>query len=228
MTHSSLYLLEPGRLGVLCVERGAKRNMEMGFATLDGLERLLGALPLQGGDYVSMRRTGAGGDFWQDALEALLLSRYPDVLPVTHELSPQDAKGVLPDGPAPGAAIYCYIDHGVDEVTCAPVVPVDATPGARAFPLPVGWYALRLIAARPDGAPWLFDARQGCSRPGQKELVRSTLCMMPANLAAGAGPADFLVDLKPGGEMEVTLREILDDGFRAILCQTIPPVRRRS
>lgn len=227
MTPSSLYLLEPGKLGVTCAGCGVVRNIEMGFATPDGLERLLGALPLQGGDYVAMRRTGAGGDFWQDALEALLLSRYPDVLPLTHDLSPRDAEDVPEDGPVPGADIYSYIDYGADEVTCTPVALKGAPPGARAFPLPDEWRALRLIAARPDGTPWLFDARKGCSRPGLKELVRSTLCMMPANLAAGAGPADFLVDCKPGGEMDVTLREIRDDGFHVICCQTVPPVRAR-
>jgi len=222
--NARLFLLEPGKLGVKVFEGGQARRIEMGFATPEGLEDLLAALPLQSGDRVAVRRESGG--FWQDALEGLIIRRHPGVLPLTHELAPGEAPAP-PADPAPGADVYYYIDEVLGDAACALAVGKGAAPGARAFPLPEGWHALRLVAARPGGAPWLFDVKKGCSRPGLKELARSTLCMMlrPMGLP---GPADFLVELAPGGEIEVTLRAWREGEARPIARQTVPPVRARG
>lgn len=219
------FLLEPGKLGVTVFEGGESRVLEMGFFTPEGLEQLLTALPLQSGDRVAMKKTGGG--FWQDELEDLVIRSFPGVLPVTHELAPGEAPAP-PFGPAPCTDVYYHIDHLFGDFTCALAVGKSAPLTARAFPLPEGWLALRLVAARPDGAPWLFDARKGCARPGLKEMARSTLCMMIPNPMEDLGPADFLVDLKPGGEIEVTLRSWREGETRTVARQVVPPVRMRN
>jgi hypothetical protein len=225
MSSPRLYLLKPGGLGVTLIEDGIRRTLEKGFSTPDGLEELMGALPLEQGDVVGMSAS-PGDAVWQDALEALLLRDYPGILPLTHELALRDGN-TAPEERAPCVDIYCYIDYGIDEVSCVPVLVKGAPPGVRAFPLPAGpVYALRLIAARLDGAPWIYDAQAGCAHPGRKELARSTLCLVPVDLVVSADQsADLVVDLKPGGEIDLTLRVSEGEDLRILARRVLPPFR---
>jgi hypothetical protein len=52
--------------------------------------------------------------------------------------------------------------------------------------------------------------------------------MMTPGLMEGLGPADFLVDLMPGGEIEVTLRAWRAGEARPVARQVVPPVWVRN